>query len=335
MSSGGCAKSVTIAHMPTDIPPELRELLDRQAGVISRRQATTAGLTADAVDNKLRYLRWQRLQQGIYATYSGSPDRLAQSWAVILRAGPRAALSFRTAAELYGLESTGGDLIHVTVPRNQRVRPIRGAVIHYSQWVDEQRHPTLRPPRTRLEDTVLDLTQVAASFDEAFDWLSRAIGRRLTTPAQLQAAINARPRVRWRAELLLALGYVADGMHSNLERRYAVSVERAHGIPPAARQVKVVAGGKIRYLDNFYEQARLAVELDGRAAHPPEQRRADNERDNALAALGILTVRYGWTDVNTRSCLLAAQVAQLLQLRGTSVNLRRCGPTCAVFAAVP
>jgi predicted transcriptional regulator of viral defense system len=127
--------------MPTDLPPELRELLDRQAGVISRQQAATAGLTADAIDNKLRYLRWQRLQQGIYATYSGSPDRLAQLWAVVLRAGPHSALSFRTAAALYGLESAGGDLIHVTVPRNQRVRPIRGAVIHYSQWVVEAAAP--------------------------------------------------------------------------------------------------------------------------------------------------------------------------------------------------
>ena len=316
--------------MPADIPPELRELLDRQSGVISRQQAAAAGLTEDAIDNKLRYLRWQRLQQGVYATHSGSPDRAAQLWAVVLRAGPRAALSFRTAAELYGLEQTCGDLIHVTVPRNQRVRPIRGAVIHYSQWVDERRHPRLRPPRMRLEDTVLDLTQVAASLDEAFDWLSRAIGRRMTTPAQLQAAVDARTRIRWRDELLLALGYVAGGMHSNLERRYAVNVERGHGLPSAARQAKIVADGKVRYLDNFYEQAQLAVELDGQAAHPPEQRRADNERDNALAALGILTVRYGRTDVTARPCLLAAQVGQLLSLRGCAVNLRHCGPACTV-----
>jgi len=316
--------------MPHDVPPELRELLDRQSGVISRQQASAAGLTEDAIDNKLRYLRWQRLQQGVYATHSGSPDRMAQLWAVVLRAGPRAALSFRTAAELYGLESTCGHLIHVTVPRNQRIRPIRGAIIHYSQWVDERRHPSLQPPRTRLEDTLLDLTQVAANLDEAFDWLSRAIGGRMTTPAHLRSAIDARPRLRWRDELLLALGYVADGMHSNLERRYTVNVERAHGIPSAARQTKIVAGGKIRYLDNFYEEAQLAVELDGRAAHPPEQRHADNERDNALAALGILTARYGWTDVTTRPCMVAAQVAQLLQLRSTAVNLGRCGPTCTV-----
>jgi very-short-patch-repair endonuclease len=117
-------------------------------------------------------------------------------------------------------------------------------------------------------------------------------------------------------------------MHSNLERRYAVNVERAHGMPSAVRQAKVVADGRTRYLDNFYEEAQLAVELDGRAAHPAEQRRADNERDNALATLGIVTVRYSWTDVTTRPCLLAAQLAQLLQLRGTAVQLRRCGPSC-------
>jgi predicted transcriptional regulator of viral defense system len=103
--------------------------------------------------------------------------------------GPaRSALSFYTAAELYGLVAEPGDLIHVTVPRNQRIRPISGAVIHYSEHLDQSRHPALLPPRTRIEDTVLDLAQVAPSFDDAFDWLCRAVGRRLTTPGQLRAA---------------------------------------------------------------------------------------------------------------------------------------------------
>ncbi len=70
----------------------------------------------------------------------------------------------------------------------------------------------------------------------------------------------------------------------------------------------------------------LAVELDGRAAHPPEQRWADSKRDNAHAALGILTVRYNWADVTTRPCLVAAEVAALLRQRGTAVMLRPLRP---------
>lgn len=164
--------------------PSFAQILRTQSGVISRQQALGAGLAATAVDNKLRNQRWHRMHQGVYATFSGVPDRQAQLWAVILRAGPQAALSFRTAAELYGLAREPSSLIHVTVPRNQRIKPISGAVIHYSHAAEHRRHPTLQPPRTLVEDTVLDLTQVSADFDEAFDWLSRAVGRRLTTPAR-------------------------------------------------------------------------------------------------------------------------------------------------------
>jgi very-short-patch-repair endonuclease len=334
--------------MPIDIPPELHELLIRQSGVITRQQALGAGLPATAVDNQLRSRRWQQLQRGVHACFSGIPARDAELWAAVLRAGEDAALSHRTAAELYGLTrgtsrgTTGGmsrgtsrctsrkrgALIHVTVPVSRRAGIIRGGVVHFSRYLERTRHPVLLPPRTRIDDTVLDLAQISATFDEAFDWVCRAVGRRLTTPARLRATLQARPRERWRTDLLAVLADVGDGAQSNLELRYVRQVERAHALPPAQRQMKIVAGNHTRYVDNFYEEAKLAVELDGRAAHPPEQRWDDSHRDNEHASLGIMTVRYNWEDVNYRACEVAAQVGGLLQMRGTTVQLRPCGPSC-------
>jgi very-short-patch-repair endonuclease len=307
----------------------LSDLLDQQSRVISRRQATKLGMTPHVIDNKLRLAQWQQIQRGVYATFTGEPDRYAHLWAVALRAGPRAALSYRTAAELCGLASTQDGPIHVTVPVGQRKTIIRGATVHYSRSIETARHPMLLPPRTRIEETVLDLTQVSASFDQAFGWLTRAVANRLTTTARLRSALQARPRAHWRDDLMLALADIADGAQSLLERRYLTGVERAHGLPTARRQVKIVSGSKTRYVDNLYDEARLAVELDGRAYHPAEQRWADNRRDSALATLGIMTVRYGWADVTERPCTVAAEIAALLSLRGAPVVLRRCGPSCA------
>jgi len=107
-------------------------------------------------------------------------------------------------------------------------------------------------------------------------------------------------------------------------------VERRHGLPTARRQARTVINGQTRYVDNLYEEASLAVELDGRASHPPEQRWADSRRDNAHAGLGILTVRCGWADVTQRPCFVAAQVGELLQARGIAVTPRPCGPRCTV-----
>ncbi len=290
-----------------------------------------AGLSAAAIDNRLRSGRWQRLHQGVYATFTGSPDRQARLWAAVLRAGPDAALSHWTAAEIFGLTDEPRSLIHVTVPYGRDCRPIRGVCVHYSKRAAGARHPVLLPPRTRIEDTTLDLTQLADSFDEAFGWLSRAIGRRLTTEAHLRAALERRRRVRWHAELLIALGDVGDGILSPLERRYVYGVERAHGLPAARRQAQTSVDGRVHYLDNLYEQARLAVELDGRAAHPPEQRWADSHRDNDHAANGIMTLHFNWADCAEQRCESAARVAALLRQRGMAVSLRRCGPGCTAM----
>ena len=328
--------------MPIDIPPELRELLKQQSGVLSRQQALGAGLQARMVENQLRSNRWQQLQRGVYASFSGRPDRAAELWAAVLRAGEGAALSYRTAAELYGLtggpgggpgrergrDRDRGGPIHVTVPAGRRAGIVRGGVVHFSRYLEQTRHPALLPPRTRIEDTVLDLAQISGTVDEAFDWLCRAVGRRLTTPTRLRTALLARRRARWRADLLAALADIAGGAQSNLELRYVRTVERVHGLPAARRQAKIVTAGRTRYLDNFYEEAGLAVELDGRAAHPPEQRWDDSHRDNEHASLGIMTVRYNWQDVSYRACAVAAQVGGLLRMRGTAVQLRRCGPSC-------
>jgi very-short-patch-repair endonuclease len=311
----------------------IQDIIRAQAGVISRQQACAAGMSSTSIDNKLRSKRWQPLQHAVYAAFSGAPSRDAQLWAVTLRAGPRSALSFRTAAELYGLVSEQTPLVHITVPRNQRTRPIRGAVLHYSCTADQAQHPTLLPPRTRIEDTVLDLIQVSGSLDEAVDWICRAVSRRLTTSDGLVAALASRSRTRWRKDLQLALGDVASGGHSVLELRYISNVERDHGLPTARRQVPFEAGGRCCVLDNLYEDAGLAVELDGRAYHPPEQRWADNSRDGALATLGILTVRYSWADVAGRPCDVAAEIAALLRVRGAAVTPRSCGARCPVGAA--
>ncbi|HEY2639758.1 MAG TPA: type IV toxin-antitoxin system AbiEi family antitoxin domain-containing protein [Streptosporangiaceae bacterium] len=306
-------------------------LLEIQSGVVSREQAIDAGMSHNAIDNKLRSARWQALQRGVYATFTGTPVRAAQLWAVALRAGPNAALSFHTAAELYGL-APPKRLVHVTVPVGHNTGQIRDAAVHYSRHIEERTHHAYSPPRTRVEDTVLDLAQVSANLDEAFDWLCRAVGRRITTTHLVREALARRARVRWRADLEVALDDIAEGARSVLERRYINGVERRHGLPTARRQAKTVIDGQTRYVDNLYEEASVAVELDGSASHPPEQRWADSRRDNAHAGLGILTIRYNWADVTQRPCFVAAQVAGLLRARGMPVSPRPCGPACEIAA---
>jgi very-short-patch-repair endonuclease len=186
-----------------------------------------------------------------------------------------------------------------------------------------------------VEETVLDLVEVARDFDEAFAWLCHAVGRRRTTAAMLVAAVAARKRMRWRTELNAALADVAEGVHSLLERRYVAGVERAHGLPRAARQVRrrhPVTGGRSSYIDNLYEEFGLCVEVDGSAAHPADERWHDVRRDNANTASGTATLRFGWPDVTRHPCRSAMLVGEALRRRGWPGTLRPCSPGCPARA---
>jgi hypothetical protein len=185
--------------------------------------------------------RWQRPHLGVYAAFTGEPGRSAILWAAVLRAGDEAMLSYQTAGELFGVTDRPSAAIHVTVPGARRVTRLPGIAVHVAARAGEARHPTLTPPRTRIEETVLDLAQTAATADGAYEWVTRALGRRLTTQARLTEALALRKRIRWRAELAQALTAEWKGVHSVLEYR----LEQPHG----NRQARVMRGSRSEYRD--------------------------------------------------------------------------------------
>jgi hypothetical protein len=321
--------------MPAELPPDLLRLLESQGGVVSVGQAVSAGMSGKGVRDQVRAGRWRLLHRGIYAAFTGEPGRRAELWGALLRAGPDAVLSHQAAAEVWGLLNAPCPVIHVTVPHGGnpgRYGRIAGVVIHRSRSLENTRHPALTPPRTRVEETVLDLVHGARDFDEAYDWICRAIGRRRTTAVRLQAALEARPRARWRRDISLALGYAEGGALSVLELRYVRGVEQRHGLPAATRQARVRHATGNRYLDNLYPEYRACVEIDGAAAHPEDEQWRDKSRDRWNAAhQGIDTIRIGVSDLlsQDRQCRTAADVTSWLSSRGPAAG-HPCGAGCPV-----
>jgi hypothetical protein len=307
----------------------LGEQAELQSGILTTRQAIDAGLTKDAITARVRYGRWQRMHRGVYATFSGEPPRTAVLWAAVLSAGPGAMLSYRTAAELGRLSDAPSQLVHVTIPGERRVARTPGIVIHMSSRADQAVHPVLLPPQTRIEETMLDLACSAASLNNAIAWVTTGLGRRLTTQAKLRQALELRGRIRWRPELAELLTADAAGLNSVLEWRYHRNVELPHNLPTGTRQAKAVVDGRSQYRDRLYDEYALVVELDGRLAHPADTRWNDTMRDNAAAAEGKITLRYGWFSVTKTPCVVAAEVAQVLRRRGYA-GARPCSAACPV-----
>jgi hypothetical protein len=80
--------------------------------------------------------------------------------------------------------------------RCQRLLRLQRGVIATWQQI---RDPGLLPPRTMVEETVLDLAQAAADFDDVVALLAKACQRRLTFPVLLRQSLDARSKSRWRA----------------------------------------------------------------------------------------------------------------------------------------
>ncbi|WP_432835922.1 type IV toxin-antitoxin system AbiEi family antitoxin domain-containing protein [Dactylosporangium sp. CA-092794] len=308
----------------------LDALLSLQAGVVTAAQARRAGLSAGTIRRHLEAGRWSPVFHGVYHASTGTLPREALLWAVLLRAGPGAALSHHTAAELLGLTDTAAALVHVTIPAERRIAPMPGVVVHRSGRVAAAAPPGPALCRTRIEDTVLDLADQADDLEAAIGWITAACGRRLTTPQRLAEAMVQRRRVRRRGLLIRILDDTAAGAHSVLERRYLHDVERDHRLPRGRRQSRQRAAGRSRYRDVEYPAFGAIVELDGGAYHPEERRRDDRRRDNESASTGMRTLRYGWSDVST-PCPTAAQVARALRAGGWTGRPRRCSrPECAI-----
>jgi hypothetical protein len=361
--------------MPTlamALPPDLTTLVDAQSGMVARWQTREHGVPDHVLRALLRGGGWQVRSPGVYAAFSGPPTRQSDLWAAILhcsrRPGPAtppthapdAVLSHATAAELYGFADRSDPLIHVTIPSGRgRPKSHPGVRIHVSARLQRSRHPVLWPPRTRLDDTVLDLAQTAGDLDAAIEWLSRACGHRLTTPARLAEAVGARDRMRWRAELRYALRD-DKGPHTLLEVRYQREVERAHGLPAGTSRPGRLNGQAVRCDDVAYEEYATVVHLDGRVHETrprepdpgelPEAGEAtagetplrDGRRDVTGGEVPLRhdrrdvtvvggSLRYGWHDVTTRPCAVAAQVAHALTTNGWPGSPRACDrPSCPI-----
>jgi hypothetical protein len=279
--------------------------------------------------------QWRQIHRGVYATFTGIPGRATQLWAAVLSAGPGAALSHETAAELQRLTDNSADLIHVTIPVQRRVVAAAGVALHRSARAIAAVQGHTYPPRTKAEETVLDLTQTAATFDDVCGWVTRAIAREVTDMDRLFEAMRSRTKLRWRAELHELIAAAAGGDHSVLEFRYHHDVERAHGLPESRRQVPFAGpGGRRGRRDRVYEKYAVVIELDGRLAHPAENQRKDRARDNAAAVSGMQSLRYGWDDVRRQPCATAVQVARVLRLHDWDGRVRACSPGCPADRAL-
>lgn len=310
-------------HFRQEVPPELIRVARQQSGVLSRAQALGHGVTATVIRRLVSDGRWGRVEAGIYLVPDVEPSWSARLWGGILLGGPEARAGGLTAAALYGLTDQSSPL-RILVPFGVTLVD-RGWVCFRQERLGVRSVSNrAEPPRTRIEDTVLDLCADGSGSD-SISWVTQAVQRRLTTAQALLTTLERRSRMPNRKVLTDLLTDVAAGVHSALEHRYLQEVERAHGLLAGKRQH--ARPGRNGFIDVAYVEHALVVELDGRVGHVGRGQFRDRRRDNSHTRSGLRTLRFGWEEVSEQPCAVALEVAEVLIGLGWSGYPGRC-PRC-------
>jgi very-short-patch-repair endonuclease len=239
--------------------------------------------------------RLVRLAPGVLATPTAS-----RRWRVRVAAalaGRDAVASHGTALALWDLVPPPAGPVHVTVADSLSARGCAGVVVHRSSRAYADRRRTAGLPVTSVERAVVDTWGSAAppSRAEVRAAAITAVRQRLCRPADLTHELDLSTRLRGRAGLADLFRLLRDGCRSELEIWGCLHVLRAPGMPPFTQQRRVTVGGATFFLDAAYDDAMLAVELDGAAWHgSTRQRESDIRRDSLLATVGWQTLRFGY-----------------------------------------
>ena len=301
------------------------ELALRQHGVIARYQAVAQGMSASAIDRRVRSDEWMKLLPGTYALRGSRPSFMRRATAAYLWAGKGALLSHQTSGALFRLDGVNTRKIFVSSPR----RLSSPRVVAHRRPTDELQSKEIDVVRvTGIDQTLLDLgglldiERLELAVDSAlrlgltsFDRLSRHLenfgGSGVTGTIALARLLKLREPCPRPTDSLLEVEVL------KLARKYRFSM-------PVPQHPVKLRDGLVVHVDFAYPEQRLAIEVDSVRWH--SGRRAikwDNERQNLLVALGWRVLRFEWDDVIKRPAVVAAQIVAALMERQTAFDLGR------------
>ncbi len=283
------------------------ELAPRQACIVTTADLTARGVAPTAIRRLVDAGVLRRLHRGVYLAGPTEPPN-ARAMAALLACGTGAALSHRTAGELWGMLPPGGGPIDVTRPGGARthhgVRAHRGRL----EPRDVGRHHGMSV--TRPARTLLDLARVLGphALDRA---LEEAQVLRLVSDAELYAILErarARPGVRALRHALPSFDATPSLTRSEAELRL-LGLVRAARLPAPVSNVRVCR----REVDLLWPAQRLVVEVDGFRFHGGRAAfERDRRRDGELLASGYRVLRVTWRELTGAPEAVVATLAQAL-----------------------
>jgi very-short-patch-repair endonuclease len=274
-----------------------------------------------AVDRDVRSGSVIRLLPDTYVATSRSDAFATRAAAALFWAGDASALGGAAAAHAYRLLREPPELVEICVPRSSNPRG--------PTWIRVLQPSSYDPSSSRIVGG-LRCVPVCDAIVQAWSALGTGPGTSLIIGAvrartaradAIARRANAYPRIPARRALIDLLTLLADGVDSYLERIAATRVFTGREFGGFSRQHSMRVRGRLYVLDMWDAEARVAVELDGRAFHGDElARRRDLERDTDLASVGVVTVRFTFEDITGRPEWCRSRLRSVLRARRRAAN---------------
>ncbi len=273
----------------------LRQLLDRQGGVVTSAQALTF-LTRRGLESELKHGPLQKIWYGIYSDRELSAE--LQLRGLDLATGTTVAVCLGTAAAAYGFDTEEPVDLHVLNPTGHQLRSADGLVVHRREGAplsEVDGRPATAPAWTAIE--------VARSLrrPRALATLDAALRSGTCTRGELQRAALRQAGRR---------GIVAGGGLLPLADPRADSEMESEsrlmmidgGLPLPVLQYPIVDRDHRTWRVDFaWPEQRLAVEYDGVVWHEgPEAFAYERQRRAALQEVGWVVIPIIADDVRRR-----------------------------------
>ena len=291
-------------------------IADQQGGVVSRRQLYRCGVTRYEIRGHVRAHRWQLVCDQVVALHNGEVSEQGHRWAAVISAGPRAQLDGVASLVESGLERVGYDRIRVSVPKGARVRARRTArydIRETRRWSRDDRAPGAGVPRTKPPVATVRAAIWARTDREAAYLLSAGVQQGLVHPNDLALELLRIKRHRRRLFVHAVVNDLLDGARALGELDVARELKR-RGIPRPARQVLRKDRMGRYYLDLYWPDLKLVVEIDGIHHAWAENVVGDALRQNSLAISGDTVLRVPLLGLRLAPDEFFAQIAEAVDV---------------------
>ena len=284
----------------------IRGLASRSHGVVTRAELLRAGISAEAIRQRVDKGLLSPVHRGVYRVGHHAPSLEARYLAAVKACGDGAVLSGRAAAYLWRL-------IKGSPPRPEVLtcndRSVQGVRVRRARRTAMPR-PVIRfdIPVTPVPRTLVDL---ASSLPE--DELARACheagGLYRTTPKQVDAVLRELPNAPGRKKLERVIHGDVPVTLSRLESRFLELLREARLPLPITN--KVADGHRV---DCRWPEKHLTVELDSYRHHNSRHAwEMDRLREREARSRGDEFRRYPWRDVFEDPEYLLRELQELLR----------------------